>query len=193
MLKVLLSAVILFLPLCGYASDRCQQYIPEVRKANFYYWGINFPYHYAVGQLKQESVCRADATAFDGGQGLAQFMPATEKYVESLMKENLNLYNTHDAIRAQAFYMKLLHKQNWVGRLWLTYMFYNSGVGTVKKEFQRAEIADWDLMRMECRRKILTLKNGQKLDLCDVGYDYPKKVYKYGKQYSIIQDTIKFW
>lgn len=180
---------------CPYvlASDRCQSFVSEVRRSCFFYWGVNFPYHYAVAQLKQESGCRENIKAFDGGQGIAQFMPATEKYVESLMKEEINPMESKSAIKAQAFYMRHLHKQNWEGKLWLTYQAYNGGWTLLKKEYQRAEIADWDLMRLECKRKTIVLKCGDLLNFCDVNYDYSKKIYKYGQQYKIVEDGMKFW
>jgi hypothetical protein len=61
------------------------------------------------------------------------------------------------------------------------------------KEYKRAGITDYDKMKDVCQRKVLTLKNGQKLNLCDVGYDYPNKIYKYGNQYRIGTDKMRFW
>ena len=196
MLKKILFFVILLILIMAVnttAIDRCQQYIQEVRKSNVYYFGYDFPYWYAVGQLKQESTCRGDLTAFDGGAGIAQFMPATETYIENKMKEKFNPYNVKEAIKANAYYMNSIHKQNWDGRLWLSYCFYNSGYGTMHKEYIRAGITNYDVMKSLCKRKVLTLKNGKKLDLCDVGYDYPVRIYKYGNQYRIGNDKIKFW
>lgn len=43
--------------------------------------GLDAPYWYFMGQIEQESNCRSGATAFDGGQGLGQFMPATARWV----------------------------------------------------------------------------------------------------------------
>lgn len=193
--RILLLLFLLFCLLITYvlAADRCIQYSQAVRVANAYYWGLDFPWHYAVGQLKQESNCRSEITAFDGGMGVAQFMPSTEAYIENRMKETFNPYNPREAIKANAFYMYSLHKQNWDGRLWLTYCFYNSGAGTMTKEYKRAGITNYDLMKSVCQRKILTLKSGQKLNLCDVGYDYPKRIYQYGNQYRISSDKMKFW
>jgi len=183
----------LFVVVYARALDRCKQYSQEVRVANAYYWGFDFPYWYAIGQLQQESNCRAEITAFDGGMGIAQFMPATEAYIENKMKVPFNPYNPKEAIKANAYYLRLLHKSNWDGSLWLSYCFYNSGQGTMTKEYKRAGITDYDKMKDVCQRKVLTLKNGQKLNLCDVGYDYPNKIYKYGNQYRIGTDKMRFW
>jgi len=183
-----------------YSFDRCQDYVTDIRIQHWKYFGLNFPYWYGVGQARQESNCRASATAFDAGMGLTQFMPATWKMIEGHIG-NLNPYNPENSIRAQAWYMYQLHKGNWDKdkRLFLTYMFYNSGSGTVKKEYLRSinichcKGADYELMKLVCKRKVLTLKSGRHLDLCNVGYDYPKQIYRYGQKYKVCTDIWRYW
>ena len=167
------------------AADRCVDFIPDVRTQHIKYFGYNFPYWYAMGQIKQESNCRTNVTAFDGGMGLTQFMKATADDINKKMGGGYNPYNPDHAIKMQAFYMWELHQKNWDGALWLSYTFYNSGYGTMKKEFQRSgkSEADWLAMKNVCKRRVLQLKSGP-LDLCDVGYDYPQKIFKYGKLYK---------
>lgn len=172
--------------------DRCEQYIPDVRQQHIFYFGLNYPYWYGIGQLRQESNCRAGITAFDGGQGLAQFMPATEREAEKYIGP-LDLYNPEHAIRAQAWYMSRLHRQNSDGALWMTYQAYNGGWTNLKKEFQRAQAVDWYLMRECCKRKVIGLKNGKYLDLCEVNYDYSRKVHGYGQKYAISADRVRYW
>jgi soluble lytic murein transglycosylase-like protein len=194
-----MKKVILFIAisvfLCAqvvYAIDRCQAYIPEIRHWNSYYWGLNFPYWYAVGQAQQESSCRSNAISFDGGQGLMQFMPATEKYCEEYIGF-LNMLNPAHAIKANAWYTRQLHKNNKDGALWLDYMFYNGGIGIVLREAQRAGVMDYDLMRYSCKRNKIKLASGQILDLCDVAYQYPQQVFKYGLKYKTSYDRMVFW
>lgn len=180
-----------------YALERCKQYIPEIRKWNAHYWCLQFPYHYAVGQAQQESNCRADVTAFDAGQGLFQFMPATEKYVESYLGK-LDIYNPSHAIRANAWYMRQLHKQNFDFNkpLFLTYMFYNGGIIIVKKEYDKSGgfPACYKNMKEVCKRKKLVLKNSKLLDLCVVAYDYPFKIFTYGKLYETFSNNSwRYW
>ena len=179
-------------PIVVRKQDRCTDYVHLVRREHFRCFGLDFPYWYGVGQLRQESGCRADATAFDGGQGPAQFMPATEREAEEALGP-LDLYNPEHAVRAQAWYMARLHRANPDGRLWITYMFYNSGQGTVTRESARAGGYDYDTMKAVCSRRVITLKRGQKLDLCAVGYDYPVKVHAYGQQYKQSEDRRRFW
>lgn len=177
----------------AYALDRCESLVKDVRVEHTKYFGIQFPYWYGVGQLKQESACRTNVTAFDAGQGVAQFMPKTAQYVQALMGETLDPYNPKQAIRMQAFYMNRIHRlENWTGRLWTSYQIYNGGKGTLFKEYQRAEILDWDLMKTACQRKKIQMKWGI-LDLCEVNYDYSKKVEKYGNQYRRGADGMRYW
>lgn len=203
-LGVLLGLLIaMFIPQCDppYALDRCRDYVPDIRIQHTKYFGLSYPWWYGVGQAQQESACRASVTSFDAGMGLTQFMPATWAGVEKDMGIKLNPYNPEHSIRAQAFYMHQLHRQNWTDckSLWLTYCFYNSGSGTMKKEWLRTDCAlchkdaFYDEMKNVCKRRVLTLKSGKKLDLCDVGYDYPVKVEKYGNQYRIGRDEWRYW
>jgi Transglycosylase SLT domain len=172
--------------------QRCRSYIPEIRKWNSYYWGLDFPYWYAVGQAETESACRSSAVSFDGGEGLMQFMPDTERYCERYIGA-LNMLNPSHAIKANAWYMKQLHKENWDGALWLDMQAYNGGWSLLKKEQQRAGITNHDIMRIYCRRNIIRLRNGQLLDFCAVNYDYSTRVYLRGNQYRVSSDKMKFW
>jgi len=172
---------------------RCQAVVTDVRIQHFKYFGTNFPYWYGVAQLEVESNCREEAIAFDGGQGIAQFMPATADWVCSLLGEPLNPFNHDDAIRMQAFYMGKLHVQNPVGRLWLSYQAYNGGWGTLLKEYRAAGSASWELMRSKCQRRVIILKNGCTLDLCEVNYGYSKKISKFAEKYRLFSDDMRFW
>jgi hypothetical protein len=177
----------------AHALDRCEMLVKDVRVEHTKYFGIQYPAHYGVGQLKTESACRTSVTAFDAGQGVAQFMPKTAQYIQSLMGEALDPYNPRQAIRMQAFYMHRIHtKENWTGRLWIAYQIYNGGKGTLYNEYQRAGLTDWDLMKMSCQRKKIQMKWGV-LDLCEVNYDYSKKVEKYGNLYRRGSDGMRYW
>ena len=191
-LAVLTLLLLLFAPFAR-PSSRCALLVKDVRVEHIRNFGLSFPYWYGVGQLEQESACRTNVTAFDAGQGVAQFMPKTSQYVQSLMGEKLDPYNPQHAIRMQAFYMHRIHRQeNWTDRLWIAYQVYNGGRSTLYKEYQRAELADWDLMKLSCQRKKIQMKWGV-LDLCEVNYDYSKKVEKHGNQYRRGADGVRYW
>jgi hypothetical protein len=185
--------ILLLVAVPAHALDRCEAHIKDVRVEHTKYFGIQFPYWYGVGQLKQESACRTNVTAFDAGQGVAQFMPKTAQYISSLMGEALDPYNPRQAIRMQAYYMNRIHRlENWTPALWVSYQIYNGGKGTLYKEYQRAEILDWDLMKMCCQRKKIQMKWGV-LDLCEVHYDYSTKVERYGAAYRRGADGMRYW
>ncbi len=198
--KYLFTLLFIYIFICllvkiGHTTDRCLDYSQEIRVQHEKYFGLNYPYWYGIGQAKQESNCRTNVIAFDKGMGLTQFMPRTWKEVESKLGK-LDPYNPFNSIKAQAWYMSQLHKQNWDGVLWLTYQAYNGGWGNLKKENMRAnDITSWLLMKRECqRRKIVINKSkGITLDLCEVNYDYSKKIYKFGMFYSRMPDKWKFW
>jgi hypothetical protein len=193
-MKILIGilSLLFFLP-PAYALDRCEAHVQSVRVEHTKYFGIQFPYWYGVAQLRTESACRTNVTAFDAGMGIAQFMPKTSQYIQSLMGEALDPYNPKQAIRMQAFYMSRIHRlENWDGGLWIDYQIYNGGRGTLYKEYQRAGVLDWDLMKLSCQRKKIQMKWGI-LDLCEVNYDYSKKVEKYAFPYKRNADGMRYW
>jgi len=174
-------------------NTRCVFWIQTVRVEHTKYFGIQFPYWYGVGQLETESNCRSSITSFDSGQGIAQMMPKTAKYINSLMGEDLDPYNPKHAIRMQAFYMHRIHnKENWTDKLWIDYQIYNGGGGALKKEYERSGVSDWDLMKSECRRNKIEYNWGT-LDPCKVNYDYSKKVEEYGNKYRRGNDRMSYW
>lgn len=192
-MRLLVILIAVFFALPGYALDRCEAHVRDVRIEHVKQFGLQFPYWYGVGQLKQESACRAGVTAFDDGQGIAQFMPKTARYIQSLMGEELDPYNPKHAIRMQAFYMARIHRaENWTGRLWISYQIYNGGRGALHQEFLRAGLVDWELMRLSCQRKKIAMKWGV-LDLCAVNYDYSKKIRTYSDTYRRGPDGMRYW
>jgi hypothetical protein len=190
---LILCGLIILLAEKSLALDRCIKFIQPVRVEHTRYFGVGFPYWYGVGQLKQESCCKEGVTAFDAGQGIAQFMPKTSQYIQSLMGEKLNPYNAKQAIRMQAFYMYRIHTiENWTGRLWIDYQIYNGGKALLYKEFQRAKKVDWEVMRSRCQRNKIQMKWGV-LDFCEVNYDYSKNIEKYGNLYRQGKDGMRYY
>jgi len=193
---VLVLLILFLFPTFGMTLDRCNDFKEDVRIQHTKYFGFDFPWWFGIGQLKQESGCRANTTAWDLGQGIAQFMPATAKYINSLMGENLNPYKPEDGIKMQAYYMSIIYRgQKWSGKLWTAYQSYNGGEGNLVNEYKRANELDWNAMLSQCHRKVVTLKSGEKLDFCKVNYDYSKQIYKYGNLYNTGNpvDNWEFW
>jgi hypothetical protein len=175
------------------AQDRCESYRLAVRKSHQKYLGPAYPWKFGLAQLKVESNCR-NITAFDGGTGVAQFMPSTAKYVSTLMKSPFLPSNPAQAINAQAFYISHIHKkENWGHKpLWVDYQIYNGGKANLYKEYQRAEVLSHFEMRQACKRKIIQLKSGP-LDLCSVNYRYSEKIYDFAKLFDKSLESMRYW
>ncbi|WP_419767233.1 hypothetical protein [Arcobacter sp.] len=186
--------------LCVTASaDRCNSYVQEVRRAHYKVFGLDYPYWYAVGQLRQESNCR-DVISRDGvgSQGVAQI---TYRWWQGfLSKKGIdNISSIKNQLLAQAYIMKDAKKQAYSSHLWVAYQVYNGG-SLVNKEITRArnelgirEIPH-DIAKKYCKRKTITFNNGQKINACDINYEYSEKVYKYGQKYKLFSDgKYIFW
>lgn len=182
------------------SADRCQQYIQPERAATYEVFGINAPYWYAVGQIKAESGCR-DIISRDGvgSQGLAQI--TYRVWQKFLNKKGIhNLYNVGNQLHAQAYIMKNCKKQAYSSHLWVAYSVYNSG-SVINREIVKARRAlgkreiTWDEAKPFCKRRVIHFNNGQSISACKIGYEYPKKVYKYGFRYKIFENKSKyiFW
>lgn len=186
--------VLVALPSPSPAADRCKDLVPDVRSAARRTFGSAFPWHYNLGQLRLESGCRERITAFDGGQGVAQFMPATARALAQALGEDFDPQDRAQSIRMQAIFLRDLYRGNPApGRpLWAMYQAYNGGAGLLKSEARRAGAWDWERMRAACRRRVLTLKGGEPLDLCAVNYLYSVRVHKYGDLYRTGGDAEEF-
>lgn len=192
-------ALLTLLAMCStraFAADRCRNIAQDVRVQHEHYFGLGFPWHYGVGQLQQESNCRPDARAPDGGLGLAQFMPATAAALSRQLGVPLDPLVAGQATQMQAYFVWKLQRANPApGQpLWVAYQAYNGGWDALRGEAARA--GSWNRlgMRMACRRKKITL--GRSLvDLCDVNYGYPQHIHQYGDAYRISPDSDgwKFW
>lgn len=105
-LMALSLAVLVALPFVARAADLCDQYRATVVREARAVYGPDAPAPLFLGQLRQESSCRADVTAADLGRGLAQFMDGTSRQVATLFPElgPPNPYDPRWAIRAQVRY-----------------------------------------------------------------------------------------
>lgn len=185
-----LFMLILLVANTAYAG-RCQQYSQEVRTNHFREFGVDYPWHYAVGQLQQESGCR-NILSNDGvgSQGIPQITWSV--WGEYLGEKGIPaLRTTKDQLRAQALINKNTFDSSPIKKLWVSFQIYNGG-RLVLKEIDRAGSSEWSLARKQCHRKVVTFSSGQKVDACDINYDYSKNIYKYGNQYRLESDSIKF-
>lgn len=171
--------------------DRCQSYSQEVRKAHFFYFGVDYPWHYAVAQLQQESRCR-DVVSRDGigSEGLAQITGRWWK--KPLASAGIpEIKSIRNQLRAQAFINFDTWGQNKFKRLWISFQIYNGG-RLVLKEIERAGHPCWVSARQTCERKVVTFDSGQKIDACEINYDYSQKIFDYAENYRVTGDSEKF-
>lgn len=124
---------------CAKAADLCDQYRPALTREAQAVHGLGAPIPAFAGQMRQESGCRADVTAWDDGRGLAQFMDPTALQVSRTYPElgAPDPYNPRWAIRAMVRYDGWLYArvkgadacQRWAA----AFKGYNAGLGYVHR------------------------------------------------------------
>jgi len=151
-----------------------------IREARFHV-GMDAPAHEFMGQIEQESRCDAGVTAFDGGQGLGQFMPKTADWIHAREKPLRDIsetplpYDPRWSIRALILYDATLFDQVLCRSWHFAYRAYNGGAGNLNKEIRRAKSCDPDTVSGFCSRKVIKTK-WSPLDLCRVNCDYPELI-----------------
>ena len=143
-----------------------------------------------MGQIEVESNCKEGITAFDGGMGLGQFMPDTAEWMQKREKALQDIsaqaspYSPAWSIRALILYDKWLydsaHCQGW----YFAFRSYNGGVGLLNKDITKAGCCDQAKVERACKRKVIKLKSGSLLDMCQVNISYPAKILKAGDKYE---------
>jgi len=101
-------------------------------------WGMNAPISDLAAQLHQESLWNPKAVSPAGAQGMAQFMPATAKWMASLYGEAPNPFDARWSMLYQSRYMKRLHdairnSDNACEQYAFALAAYNGGLGWVNK------------------------------------------------------------
>jgi soluble lytic murein transglycosylase-like protein len=110
-------------------------------------WGLNAPVSVMAAQVHQESAWNPDAISWVGAKGLAQFMPATAKWIPTIDSQliNPNPTNPKWALRALArydywLYSRLKADTN-CDRWAMTLSAYNGGLGWVLRDKKAANAA----------------------------------------------------
>ncbi len=174
---------------CSAATvERCKKYLPQVIRESRVHFGIDSPYYYFLAQVEIESGCNEKITAFDGGMGLAQFMPTTAQWIhekeKSLQEFQFNPYDPRWSIRALILYDKWCYSSVFCKDWYFAFRAYNGGAGLLNKEIHRAGSCSISEIEKQCKRKTIVLKNGQRLDFCQVNINYPAKIFKASKKYK---------
>ncbi|MCH5277495.1 MAG: transglycosylase SLT domain-containing protein [Desulfovibrionaceae bacterium] len=117
------------------------------------YWGLNAPVSVFAAQVHTESGWDSGATSPVGAQGLAQFMPATAKWLPSVMPGTGKPapFNPGWALRALCAYDRWLWGRtdgaNDYERMAFVLSAYNGGLGWVIRDKARASALGMDASR----------------------------------------------
>lgn len=169
--------------------NRCAKYWPQVLREARYHIGMDAPAAGFMGQIEVESRCDAGVTAFDGGMGLAQFMPATAAEVherEAALQEIAMQpmpYDPRWSIRAMILYNRWLYARVACRDWHYAWRAYNGGLTAINREIARAASCDYAAVAAACNRRVLRLTKGL-LDLCRVNIEYPCKIRQAGRKYA---------
>lgn len=121
-------------------TDRAALHKPMLVREAKRIWGIEAPVATFAAQIHQESAWRSNVSSHAGAQGLAQFMPATAKWMGELdyRLTTADSFNPRWAIRAMLVYDKWLSKRvdsiDDCNRFAFTLSAYNGGLGWVYKD-----------------------------------------------------------
>jgi hypothetical protein len=196
LLFILLSSLLTLKQAKAKQIGRCISLEPAIRKAHFYYFGLNFPFWYSVAQAEKESQCRHNITSTDGNksEGFSQITYSLWK--DKLQKADIpEITSIPNHAKAQAFINKYYYDRIICKRLWAMYQAYNGGL-LINKELQNS--CNWSKAYKSCRRKnvcVWKTKEGckQYRNACDINYEYSVLIYKLGQKYKKGTDYYLFW
>lgn len=164
------------------ALDRCMKYYPIVKRHAVYYFSLNAPVHYFMGQMEQESRCNEGITAFDGGQGLYQLMPNTEREIEKDWMQQFNPYDPYWNIKAGIYYNWKMTKAVLCKSWYFVFRAYNGGAGRLNKEIVKAGCCDIQKVEDSCARGGVWYK-GKYINFCYVNINYPYRIFERSGKY----------
>lgn len=116
-------------------------------------WGLDAPVATFAAQVHQESGWRADARSPVGAQGIAQFMPATAKWIGEVYPElaGADVWTPTWAFRAMVQYdlhlWRSIEARTPCDRMAMTLSAYNGGGGWVNRDKRRAAQLGLDPLR----------------------------------------------
>lgn len=122
-------------------------------------WGMDAPVAAFAAQVHQESGWRAQAVSQVGAQGMAQFMPATTRWIATLdpALADQQPFNPGWALRALVTYDHWLHQRTPTAyapfdRMWVALRAYNGGLGHWQAEARVAGGTDRAAIDSACGR-----------------------------------------
>lgn len=141
-MRTILSALFLLWLLTSAAHASPEQYRRLLTASAAAEWGLNAPVPVFAAQVTAESNWNEKVVAYDGGKGLAQFMPSTADWLQGLYASRLGQedpFNPAWALRALVIYDKNLYDQlafattpcdQWA----FTLSSYNGGLGNLMRD-----------------------------------------------------------
>ncbi len=126
------------------------QYRAQLTREAHFAWGLNAPVATFAAQIQQESAWNAQAKSHAGAQGLAQFMPATAKWLPEVAPQTGEPmpYNAAWSIRALVTYdlwlWQRVNAHNDCHRMAMTLSAYNGGLGWVQRDAKLAKASGLD-------------------------------------------------
>ncbi|WP_415965451.1 transglycosylase SLT domain-containing protein [Desulfovibrio piger] len=127
-----------------------QQYRATLVRAAHATWGLDAPVAVFAAQVHTESWWRNDTVSHAGAQGLAQFMPATARWLPSVAPETGKPapFNPGWSLRALCVYDKWLWDRvaghDDFERMAFTLSAYNGGLGWVNRDRKKARALGLD-------------------------------------------------
>ena len=149
---LLLGMLLLPLVLVGtaLAAPLAEQYRRELTRESRAVWGLNAPVALFAAQIHQESQWNMRAVSPVGAQGLAQFMPATGKWIAAQYPElaTNNPFNPSWSMRALVQYnhwhWQRIQARTDCDRWAFVLSAYNGGLGWVQRDKAKARAAGVD-------------------------------------------------
>ena len=149
-------------------------------KAAHYEFGLDAPVALLAAQIHAESHWRPDVTSALGAQGLAQFMPATARWLPEVAPHTgkPEPYSPGWSIRAMCAYdnwiLKQISAENSFERWAMTLSAYNGGLGWLKKDKRKALAEGFDSQRWF--NHIENVNAGRKKSAFDENRGYPRRI-----------------
>ncbi|MCW5650511.1 MAG: transglycosylase SLT domain-containing protein [Ramlibacter sp.] len=167
------AAAVLLVALCALlvalvGPQAHAQQVPDVPRSALAYraeltrtaravWGMEAPVAAFAAQVHQESAWRPAAVSRAGAAGLAQFMPATARWISGLYPElQANQpFNPAWALRALVTYDRWLYQRTPASyaprdRMWVALRAYNGGLGHWQAEARNATGASREAVDSVC-------------------------------------------
>jgi soluble lytic murein transglycosylase-like protein len=142
-------------------------------------WGLDAPVPVFAAQIHQESGWRPDAVSPVGALGLAQFMPATARWIATVDPALIRgePYNPSWAMRAMVTYDQQLYGQAPAryaarDRMWVALRGYNGGIGHWRNEARATGLPEPRREQVDtaCGRASRSIKH------CAENLGYPKRI-----------------